>query len=86
MFTVADFMRPNSRRSLEDNRLLGKIKQFWLESGCVYGYRNLTLDLKDDGEHVGKNRVHRIMRQAKIKAVKGYKHHSGFGGGKKPHS
>lgn len=37
---------PQSRRVTEDQRLLGKIKQFWLESGCVYGYRNITWTLK----------------------------------------
>lgn len=28
-----------SPRAREDQRLAVKIKQFWLESGCVYGYR-----------------------------------------------
>lgn len=27
--------------------LAGQIKQFWLESGCVYGYRKIHLDLRD---------------------------------------
>ena len=56
--------QPCSNRTIEDKRLLSKIKPFWLESGCVYGYRNLTLDLKDDGESIGKNRVYRIMKEA----------------------
>jgi putative transposase len=30
-----------SARQKEDDRLLGLIKQFWLESGCVYGYRKI---------------------------------------------
>lgn len=57
--------QPESKRIKEDKRLLGKIKQFWLESGCVYDYRNLTLDMRDDGETCGKNRVYRIMKAAK---------------------
>ncbi len=73
--------QPESKRTKEDKRLLGKIKQFWLESGCVYGYRNLTLDMRDDGETCGKNRVHRIMKAAKIRAVRGYKRKASFGGG-----
>ena len=77
---------PQSRRVTEDRRRLGKIKQFWLESGCVYGYRNITLDLKDDGETVGKNRVYRIMRAADIKAVRGYKRNPNFGGGDVSHT
>ncbi|WP_221274519.1 IS3 family transposase [Thaumasiovibrio subtropicus] len=76
--------KPLSCRAKEDQRLLGKIKQFWLESGCVYGYRNITIDLRSDGESCGKNRVYRLMKQANIKAVRGYKRHLGFGRGK-PH-
>jgi len=71
--------KPMSNRAIEDNRLLGKIKQFWLESGCTYGYRNITIDLKNDGETCGKNRIHRIMRINNIRALRGYKRHRGFG-------
>ncbi len=74
--------KPLSNRAIEDQRLLGKIKQFWLESGCTYGYRNITIDLKNDGEICGKNRIHRIMRTNKIKAIRGYKRHRGFGNNK----
>jgi len=70
--------KPISNRAIEDSRLLGKIKQFWLESGCTYGYRNITIDLKNDGETCGKNRIHRIMRANKIRALRGYKRHRGF--------
>lgn len=61
--------------------MLGKIKQFWFESSFAYGYRNITLDLKDHGELCGKNRVHRIMRSAGIRSQRGYKRHKGFRGG-----
>lgn len=53
---------PECLRIHEDKRLLGQIKQFWLESGCSYGYRNIHRDLKDAGESIGKNKVYRIMR------------------------
>jgi len=43
-----------SLRTIEDKRLLGRIKQFWLKSGCAYGYRNMTKGLKDHGESCGK--------------------------------
>jgi putative transposase len=72
---------PKSRRELEDERLLGQIKQFWVESGFSYGYRNITKDLKDTGETCGKNRVNRIMRQAGIESRRRYKRHRGFRGG-----
>lgn len=73
--------QPESQRAKEDKRLLQKIKQFWAESGFSYGYRNITKDLKDDRESVGKNRVHRIMRQNDIRSQRGYKKHRGFSGG-----
>lgn len=37
--------------------LTGQIKQFWLESGCVCGYRRSHLDLRDTGLQCGVNRV-----------------------------
>ena len=64
---------PESARTLEDKRLLGLIKQSWLESGCIYGYRKITHDLRDWGERCGKNRVHRLMKQEKISSQTGYK-------------
>lgn len=69
---------PDSLRAREDKRLLGKIKQSWLESGFAYGYRNIHRDLRDIGEHIGKNRVYRIMKQEKISSQRGYKRHRGF--------
>lgn len=77
--------QPLSARAIEDKRLAGKIKQFWLESGCTYGYRNITVDLKSDGETCGKNRVLRIMQTEGIKAVRGYRRHPGFKGGHAHH-
>jgi putative transposase len=29
--------KPESARAIEDKRLLGQIKQFWIESGFSYG-------------------------------------------------
>ena len=72
---------PESQRKQRDRDLSGKIKQFWLESGCAYGYRNIHRDLKDSGEFVGKNRVYRIMKSEKICSERGYKRHKGFKSG-----
>jgi putative transposase len=69
--------QPLSARAQEDKRLLGLVKQSWMESGGVYGYRKVTDDLKDLGEGCGKNRVHRLMRGEGIKALVGYKKHRG---------
>jgi len=73
--------RPDSPRATEDKRLLYLIKTYWIESGFVYGYRNIARDLKDHGESCGKNRIHRIMREAGIQSQRGYKRHKGFAGG-----
>src|SRR5690554_7154628 len=51
---------PPSKREADDDYLLGYIKQFWLESGCVYGYRKIYKDMLAIGEQCGKHRVHRI--------------------------
>lgn len=65
--------KPRSARSVEDERLSGLIKQFWLESGAVYGYRKIHTDLREHGEGCGPNRVHRLMRDAGIRAQVGYR-------------
>jgi putative transposase len=64
---------PKSRREQEDDELAIAIKTHWLESGCVYGYRNITKDLKGEGKSCGKNRVLRMMRREGFKALIGYK-------------
>ena len=72
---------PLSRRAREDQRLSTKIKQFWMESGCNYGYRNIALDLKEVGETCGKNRVLRLMRGLNIASHRRYRRHRGFNAG-----
>ena len=59
---------PASPSRKDDQRLLGLIKQSWLESGGVYGYRKITHDLRDLGERCGKHRVYRLMKQEGLKA------------------
>ncbi|EGT4371632.1 IS3 family transposase [Cronobacter malonaticus] len=65
--------QPHSQRHQADLRLTGQIKQFWLESGCVYGYRKIHLDLRDTGQQCGVNRVWQLMKRAGIKAQVGYR-------------
>ncbi|MDM2872929.1 MULTISPECIES: IS3 family transposase [Citrobacter] len=67
------FKQPYSQRHQVDLRLTGQIKQFWLESGCVHGYRKIHLDLRDSGQQCGVNRVWRLMNRAGIKAQVGYR-------------
>ncbi|MGB5557045.1 MAG: IS3 family transposase [Paracoccaceae bacterium] len=62
-----------SARTREDTRLNGLIKQFWLESGGVYGYRKITDDLRDIGETCGK----RLMRIEGLRSQTGYRRRPG---------
>ena len=71
---------PHSAREREDQRLLGLVKQSWLESGGVYGYRKIAHDLRDLGETCGKHRVYRLMRQEGFRAQVGYRRRSGHYG------
>jgi putative transposase len=48
------------------------IKESWLESGSVYGYRKVSDDLRELGEQCGVNRVNRLMRLAGICSQTGY--------------
>ncbi len=64
---------PQSSRAKDNERLVGLIKQSWLESGCVYGSPRIHADLREMGETCGKHRVARLMRVHGIAAVLGYK-------------
>ena len=71
---------PRSAGTIVNQRLTGLIKQFWLQSGGVYGYRKIHCDLRDVGEQCGQNRVYRLMRAAGLRAQVGYRrpgHRSG---------
>lgn len=69
---------PSQRRSA----LLGLIKQGWLESGGVYGYRKIHDDLRELGEICGRNRVGRLMQAEGLRSQTGYRRRPGFYGGK----
>jgi len=65
--------QPRSARSVANERFTGLIKQFWPESGGFYGYRKIYSDLREHGEDCGKNRVHRLMCAAGLRAQVGYR-------------
>ena len=60
---------PESARTADDRRLLGHVKQSWLEGGSVYGYCKVCHDLRDLGETCGKHRVYRLMRGEALTVV-----------------
>jgi putative transposase len=63
---------PVTAKQQEDQRLSGLIKQFWLESGGVYGHRKVTDDLHDLSERCSKNRVYRLMCIEGLRSQTGY--------------
>lgn len=75
--------KPQSSCAKDDFRLLGLLKQAWLESNGVYGYRKLTLDMRDLGERCGKHRVVRLLKREGLHSQTGYsRRRPGWGGGK----
>ncbi len=66
--------RTVSKRELENQILLEKIKRIYEDSHRIYGYPRITNELKSEGAP-SKNRVYRLMRKNGIKAktVKKYK-------------
>lgn len=61
-----------SARKREVDRLLGLIKHHWLASGGVYGYRKVTVDLRESGEACSRHRVLRLMQSEGLRAEIGY--------------
>lgn len=77
--------QPQSRRAVDDTRLLGLIKHAWLESGGIYGHRKIHDDLRKDGERCSKHRVARLMRLEGLRAQVGYRRRRYIAGGKPAH-
>jgi len=71
---------PLSQRALEDERLLIEIRRSYDDSYGIYGSPRIHRDLREAGHRCGEKRVARLMSEAKLKSVRGYKkprHHSG---------
>ncbi len=64
---------PLSDRAIEDERLLTLIREAHVASGQIYGSPRVFLDLREAGEDVGRKRVERLMRNHRLRAVRGYK-------------
>ena len=64
--------QPLSSRAKENQAITGQIKQSWLESGTIYGYRKIHHDLRDLGIACGEHRVRRLMKAEGIRSQTGY--------------
>ena len=62
--------RSPSAKAIEDERLTARIRSFHALSGRTYGSPRIWRDLVEAGERVGENRVARLMRCAKIEALR----------------
>jgi putative transposase len=58
--------RPPSARALADAALTERIRAMYARSGDSYGARRIYLDLRDDGVRLGRKRVERLMRAARL--------------------
>lgn len=58
--------KSESKRSIENEILLSKIKTIYQESKCRYGSPRITAILRAQGIDTGKNRVARIMEENSI--------------------
>ena len=59
-----------SERSLEDERLLDRIRELHAANYYAYGSRRMWKALLRDGEQVGRSRVERLMRKHAIQGAK----------------
>ncbi len=73
---------PKSHRTRSNDKLTSTLKQLWMESGCVYGYRKLHADLQEMGVDCSPNKVARLCQHAGIRAQIGYKRRKGYYGGR----
>ena len=64
---------PVSNRAQEDARLLRLIRASFTASHGIYGAPRVFLDLREAGETCSKHRVARLMRQAGLRALHGYR-------------
>jgi putative transposase len=64
---------PQSPRQQADTALMVHIKQSFDDSHGIYGSPRVHRDLREVGLHCGQKRVARLMQQAQLRSVRGYK-------------
>src|SRR5437016_10774911 len=62
-----------SNRAQEDARLVRLIRASFVASHGIYGAPRVFLDLREAGETCSKHRVARLMREANLRALHGYR-------------
>ena len=64
---------PKSARTLADESLMADIRKSFEDSQGIYGSPRVHCDLREAGIACGEKRVARLMRQAQLRSVRGYK-------------
>ena len=64
---------PKSARTLTDESLMTDIRKSFEDSQGIYGSPRVHCDLREAGIGCGEKRVARLMRQAQLRSVRGYK-------------
>ena len=65
--------QPKSKRTLADESLMASIKRSFEDSQGIYSSPRVHCDLREEGIVCGEKRVARLMRQAQLRSVRGYK-------------
>lgn len=65
--------RPKSARAIADETLLETIKASFDDSLGIYGSPRVHCDLREAGIACGEKRVARLMREAQLRSVRGYR-------------
>ena len=58
-----------SKRSIENTKLSELIKEIYNQSKCTYGSPRVTIKLQEEGFHVSRQRVARLMKKQNLKSV-----------------
>ena len=64
---------PQSKRAVEDARLLRLTRSSFTASQGIYGAPRVSLDLREAGETCSKHRVARLMRENGLRTLHGYR-------------
>lgn len=58
-----------SKRSIENAKLSELIKEIYNQSKCTYGSPRVTIKLQEEGFHVSRQRVARLMKKQNLKSI-----------------
>jgi putative transposase len=66
-------VQPQSKRTFADESVMASNKRSFEDSQGIYGSPRIHCDLREESLVCGGKRVARLMRQAQLRSVRGYK-------------